>query len=57
MTMVAVAWLAFLPCNPLVGTGSSKVERIAQAVAGLSMLLTRRQWYAILEASRGAGVP
>jgi predicted oxidoreductase len=57
VTAVAVAWLALLPCKPLVVTGSTKVERIAQAVAGLSVPLTRRQWFAILQASRGAGVP
>ena len=31
VTAVAVAWLKYLPCNPLVVTGSTKPERIAQA--------------------------
>ena len=57
ITAVAVAWLKFLPCKPLIVTGSTKPERIAHAVAGLSVPLTRTQWFAILQASRGAGVP
>lgn len=57
ITAVAVAWLKFLPCKPLIVTGSTKSERIKQAVKGLSVPLTRTQWFAILQASRGAGVP
>ena len=57
VTAVAVAWLKFLPCKPLIVTGTTKPERVAQAVAGLSVPLTRTQWFAILEASRGASVP
>ncbi len=57
VTAVAVAWLKYLPCRPLIVTGSTKPQRIAQAVAGLSVPLTRTQWFAILQASRGAGVP
>ena len=44
MTAVAVAWLKFLPCKPLIVTGTTKPERVAQAVAGLSVPLTRTQW-------------
>ena len=57
VTAVAVAWLKFLPCKPLIVTGTTKPERVAQAVAGLSVPLTRTQWFAILEASRDASVP
>lgn len=57
VTAVAVAWLKALPSKPLIVTGSTKPERIRQAVTGLSVPLTRTQWFAILQASRGAGVP
>jgi predicted oxidoreductase len=57
VTAVAVAWLNFLPCSPLVVTGSSKPERVQHAIEGLSLPLSRTQWFAILEASRGVQIP
>ena len=56
-TAVAVSWLKSLPCQPLVVTGTTKAERVAEAAVGLGIDLSKRQWYKILEASRGAGVP
>lgn len=57
LTQVTVSWLKSLPCKPLIITGTTKSERIAEAAAGLRRNLSKAQWYKILEASRGASVP
>jgi len=54
---VVYAWVLALPSQPVPLLGSSKLERIADAVKGLSVQLTREQWYSIWEASNGAPVP
>ena len=54
---VVYAWVLALPCQPVPLLGTSKLERIADAVKGLSIQLTREQWYSIWEASNGAPVP
>jgi predicted oxidoreductase len=54
---VIYAWILALPCKPLPLLGSSKIERIENAVKSLNYTLTREQWYRIWEASNGAPVP
>lgn len=54
---VVYAWVLALPCQPLPLLGTSKLERVADAVKGLSVQLSREQWYSIWEASNGAPVP
>lgn len=54
---VVYAWVLALPCQPVPLLGTSKLERIEDAVKGLSIQLTREQWYSIWEASNGAPVP
>ena len=54
---VALAWLLRHPAmiQPILGT--HKVEHIASAVAADTVELSRQEWYSLLEAARGAGVP
>lgn len=54
---VVYAWVRALPCRPVPLLGTSKIERVASAVKGAEIALTREQWYAIWEASNGAAVP
>lgn len=54
---VVYAWLLALPCKPHPILGTSKIERVADAVKALDIKLTREQWYNIWEASNGASVP
>lgn len=54
---VVYAWVLALPSQPLPLLGTSKLERVADAVKGLTLQLTREQWYSIWEASNGAPVP
>lgn len=54
---VVYAWVLALPSEPLPLLGTSKLERVTDAVKGLSVQLTREQWYSIWEASNGAPVP
>jgi predicted oxidoreductase len=54
---VALAWLLRHPAmiQPILGT--HKVDHIANAVAADTVELSRQEWYSLLEAARGAGVP
>lgn len=54
---VATAFLRAHPVRPIVILGTQKAERVAQAVADLSITLERREWYDVLEAWRGAPMP
>lgn len=54
---VVYAWVLALPCKPLPLLGTSKIERVRSAVKGVSLKLSREQWYRIWEASNGASVP
>lgn len=54
---VVYAWVRALPCRPVPLLGTSKIERVASAVKGADLALTREQWYAIWQASNGAAVP
>lgn len=54
---IALAWLLKHPAGiqPIIGT--KKPARIADAVLADSINLGRQEWYSLLEAVRGAGVP
>ncbi len=54
---IAFAWLLRHPMGiqPIIGT--LKTERIIDSVAADEVELTRLEWYSLLEAARGAGVP
>ncbi len=55
--IVALAWLLAHPANiiPLLGTQSP--ARIKSAIKAFDVQMTRRDWYAILEASNGCSMP
>ncbi|MEM7034562.1 MAG: aldo/keto reductase [Chloroflexota bacterium] len=54
---IAVAWLLrhAAPIQPIIGTLNA--DRLAQTVPADAVELTRIEWYQLLEAARGAGVP
>jgi len=54
---VALAWLLRHPAgiHPLVGTG--RLDRLAGAAGATRLTLSRQEWYALLEAARGAEMP
>ena len=54
---VALAWLLRHPAGiqPIVGT--TKLERLAASVKADEVELSRPEWYSLLAAARGAGVP
>ncbi len=54
---IAVAWLLRHPAKiqPIIGTRT--VSRIGRTVAADTVTLSRIEWYALLAAARGAGVP
>lgn len=54
---IALAWLLKHPAGiqPIIGT--KKPARIADAVLADGVNLSRQEWYSLLEAARGAGVP
>jgi predicted oxidoreductase len=54
---IAFAWLLRHPMGiqPIIGT--LKAERIVRAVAADDVELSRIEWYKLLQAARGAGVP
>ncbi len=54
---VIYAWAQALPCQPIILLGTSKPDRIRQALASQHYRLDREQWYKIWEASTGASVP
>lgn len=54
---IALAWLLRHPAGiqPIIGT--LKAERIAASAAADEVELSRAEWFSLLEAARGAGVP
>ena len=54
--VIAYAWVLMHPTAPTVVTGSSKLKRILRAKKALSVMLTKEEWYELLEASRGLEV-
>lgn len=54
----ALAWLARHPSRPVPILGSCRIERLARQAAVMSAIeMTAEDWYAVLEAARGARVP
>lgn len=55
-TAIATAWITRHPAKMRVVIGSTRVHRIAEAVAGAELLLTRAEWYELFTAA-GYEVP
>lgn len=53
---ILFAWLQNHPTGIVPVTGTSKIERIKEALAACDIVLTRAQWYEIWEASKGREV-
>ncbi|MEM9285153.1 MAG: aldo/keto reductase, partial [Pseudomonadota bacterium] len=56
-TQVALAFVLRHPSNVIPIVGTQKPERIKEAAGAASIQLTRRAWYDIVEAYRGAPMP
>ena len=56
-TVVAYAWILRHPSQPLVLTGSRRIEATREAVASTEIQLTREEWFSIWTASAGQEVP
>jgi predicted oxidoreductase len=56
MPSVIYAWLLRLPSNPIVITGSRRLDGVRDAVAATGLQLDRQDWFAILEAATVAEV-
>jgi predicted oxidoreductase len=54
---VALAWLLKHPARIIPIVGSTKTDRIRQAVAASELDLTREEWYRLLETARGERLP
>ncbi|WPB80751.1 aldo/keto reductase [Archangium violaceum] len=54
---VAIAWLMNHPARPVPVLGTSRVQRLRDLVSGVSLALTRQQWFSIWQASAGHPVP
>lgn len=54
---IAYAWAARHPSRPLPITGSSRLEAIAEAVAGVALRLGAEDWHALWSAGAGHPVP
>lgn len=54
---LAYAWILRHPSAPLPVTGSGRSDRLREAVDALALELPAEDWYAVLEAARGAPVP
>ncbi len=54
---VALAWLLAHPAKVVPIVGTQTIERIRRSADALSVKMTRRDWYDILEASLGAPMP
>lgn len=50
---VVYAWIMHLPSRPVPLTGSGRIAAIADAVSATTFMLSREQWFAILEAASG----
>ena len=54
---IAYAWLLNHPSNILPVAGTKSIDRLKEAVNATKIKLTRKQWFKILDASRGYEVP
>ncbi|MBV6319509.1 aldo/keto reductase [Duganella sp. HSC-15S17] len=55
--IIAYAWLLRHPSQPVVLTGSSRVEALREAAVAASVTLERQDWFALLRATTGTDVP
>lgn len=53
---MAYAWVRRHPSRPVPVTGSGRVEALREAVASLSVTLSREEWYRVWQASAGREV-
>ncbi len=56
-TAVAIAFLTTHPATVTPILGTTRPERLKDVLAGTQLTLTRREWYDIVEAARGARMP
>lgn len=56
-TVLVLAWLLKHPAGIVPIVGTANVERLRDAVRADSLELSREDWYAILTAARGQGLP
>jgi predicted oxidoreductase len=56
-TVIAIAWLLKHPSGMIPIVGSTKPERIREAAKADEVELTREEWYRLLIAARGQGLP
>jgi len=56
-TQIALAFVLRHPGSPIAIIGTQKVERIKEAAGALSVTLSARDWYDIIEAYRGKPMP
>ncbi|KAJ3302521.1 hypothetical protein HDV03_004888 [Kappamyces sp. JEL0829] len=54
---VAYAWILTIPSAPCVVVGTNDLERIKRVVQAQSVVLSKPQWFRILEACQGCEVP
>lgn len=54
---VAYAFINKVPCNPVVVVGTNNVKRVKSVVESLNVVLDKTQWFRILVASQGHGIP
>lgn len=57
LEQVVYAWTLSLPCNAFPLLGTSKIERVKDAVKCEQYKLNREQWYRVWEASKGFPIP
>ncbi len=54
---LAFAWIARVPFGARIITGSGKIERLREAIDGISINLSRHDWFWLYRAARGYDVP
>jgi predicted oxidoreductase len=54
---IALAWLMTHPSKIVPIVGSTKPDRIKDAVKSTNVELSREEWYTLLEAARGERLP
>lgn len=54
---VAYAFINKIPCKPVVVVGTNNVKRVKSVVDSLNVVLDKTQWFRILVASQGSGIP
>lgn len=54
---MALAWVAMLPSQPLLVTGTNELARIREAAGHARLTLRREHWYELWEAAQGRRIP